>query len=58
MGRLLSKKEFAEQFRVSTRTVERWVEKGWLAKVVIGGTVRFRSEDGEALIQRGLVAVR
>ena len=58
MDRLLSKKEFAEQFRVSERTVERWVERGWLTKVRIGGVVRFRPEDGEALVQRGLVAAR
>lgn len=58
MDRLLNKKEIAEHFGVSTRTVERWVARGWLTKVVIGGVVRFRTEDGETLIQRGLVAAR
>ncbi len=56
-NRLLDKKQFAAAFRVSTRTVDRWVARGWLRKVVIGRVVRFRAEDGQALLRRGLTGV-
>jgi|GEM_PF-4424023 len=44
---LLTKKEAAEFYSVTERTLDRWLRDGVLpadAKVVIGGTVRFRSE--------------
>ncbi|WP_430452753.1 helix-turn-helix transcriptional regulator [Rhodopirellula europaea] len=46
-NRPLTKKEVAEYFSVSPRTIDRWVEDKTLpssSKVVIGGTVRFRPE--------------
>lgn len=56
MNQLLKKKELAAHLRVTTRTVDRWVALGLLAKVVIGGTVRFRLEDCQALIHKGLTS--
>ncbi len=46
-NRPLTKKEVAEYFSVSSRTIDRWIDDGTLpgsSKVVIGGTVRFRLE--------------
>ncbi|MBD2388825.1 helix-turn-helix domain-containing protein [Cylindrospermum sp. FACHB-282] len=52
--KLFSKKDVAVVCKVSTRTVERWAERGWLRKVVIGGVVRFRPDDVETLVRQGL----
>lgn len=44
---LLTKQETAKLFSTTTRTVDRWLAEQVLpasAKVVIGGSVRFRSE--------------
>lgn len=54
--KMFTKKELAETCRVSCRTVERWVKKGWLRKVAIGGVVRFRPDDVETLVRQGLRA--
>ncbi len=54
--KLFSKKDVAAVCCVSTRTVERWTERGWLRKVVIGGVVRFRPDDVETLVRQGLRA--
>ena len=43
--KLLSKKEVAELFSVSVRSVERLAARGKLTKVKIGGCVRFRSSE-------------
>ncbi|TWU33807.1 helix-turn-helix transcriptional regulator [Novipirellula artificiosorum] len=43
--KLLTKKDAAEYFSVSERTIDRWLLEGTLpeaARVNIGGTVRFR----------------
>lgn len=42
-GRLLTIKEFADFWKVSTRTVHRWIDAGELPTVRIGGTVRIHS---------------
>lgn len=52
--RLLRKVEVAQFFGVGTRTVERWCAAGRIQRVVVGGTVRFRVEDAEALVRSGL----
>jgi len=44
---LLTKEETAEFYSVATRTIDRWWLDGTIpaeAKVVIGGTVRFRTQ--------------
>jgi len=51
--KLLSKKEVAECFSVSVRTVERLAARGKLTKVKIGGSVRFRMEEVEAILETG-----
>lgn len=43
---LLTKKQTAEFYSTTTRTIDRWLLEGTLpadAKVVIGGSVRFRT---------------
>lgn len=43
---LLTKKQTAEFYATTTRTIDRWLLEGTLpadAKVVIGGSVRFRT---------------
>lgn len=43
---LLKKRETAELYGVSTRTIDRWLADGTLpatAKVTIGGAIRFRT---------------
>lgn len=47
MKPLLTKKETAEFYTVSQRTIDRWLRDGTLpaeAKVVIGGSVRYRAD--------------
>lgn len=47
MKPLLTKKETAEFYTVSQRTIDRWLMDGTLplaAKVVIGGSVRYRTD--------------
>ncbi len=53
--RLLRYREVAQLCAVSLMTVRRWAAAGRLPKVVIGGTVRFRADDVEALISKGMV---
>ena len=43
--RLLTGREVAEMFGVSTRTVTRWATAGELRSVRIAGTLRFREAD-------------
>ena len=47
---LLTSQEVADIFRVSTMTVTRWAKAGTIAQVRIGGTIRFRRTDVEALL--------
>jgi PTS system nitrogen regulatory IIA component len=47
---LLTTQEVAEFLRVSRVTVVRWVRDGTLPGVKIGGVLRFRRSDIEALI--------
>lgn len=56
-NRLLNKREMAAYFRVSCRTIERWAARQLLQKVVIGGVVRYRADDREALVQQGTMKV-
>ncbi len=49
--KLLSKKEVAELFSVSVRTVERLAARGKLTKVKIGGCVRFKLKEVEARME-------
>ncbi len=49
--KLLSKKEVAEAFSVSVRSVERLAARGKLKKVKIGGCVRFKLKEIEAMME-------
>ena len=49
--KLLSKKEVAECFSVSVRTVERLAARGKLTKVKIGGCTRFKLREVQAMME-------
>ena len=49
--KLLSKKQVAELFSVSVRSVERLAARGKLTKVKIGGCVRFKLKEVEAMME-------
>jgi len=50
--RLLRKREVAERFSCSTRTIEREVQDGNLTLVKIRGGVRFRESEVNAIINQ------
>lgn len=43
--------EVAKLFRVSPMTVYRWADSGTLSAIRVGGTLRFRRSDVEALLR-------
>lgn len=47
---MLTAPEVAALFRVTPATVYRWAKTGKLAAITVGGTVRFRNEDVQALL--------
>ncbi|MBT3568757.1 MAG: helix-turn-helix domain-containing protein [Opitutae bacterium] len=49
--KLISKKQVAELFSVSVRSVERLAARGKLTKVKIGGCVRFKLKEVEAMME-------
>lgn len=53
---LLSTAEIGERFGRSARTIRRWVRRGYLVPVRVGGAVFFRAEDVRQLIVERLVA--
>ncbi len=53
MKDLMSKKEVAEYFGVTTKTIENWVEKRDLKETKIVGILRYRKEDVEEFISSG-----
>jgi excisionase family DNA binding protein len=48
---LLTVKETARLFRVTRKTLERWEAAGILAPTRVGGIVRYRSQDIDALLR-------
>ena len=53
MKDLMSKKEVAEYFGVTTKTIENWVEKKGLKEIKIVGVLRYRSKDVVEFISNG-----
>ena len=49
--KLISKKQVADLFSVSVRSVERLAARGKLTKVKIGGCVRFKLKEVEAMME-------
>ena len=49
--KLIRKKQVAELFSVSVRSVERLAARGRLTKVKIGGCVRFKLKEVEAIME-------
>ena len=42
---LLTVDEIARSLRVTEVTVRRWIARGWLPAIKVGGAVRIREED-------------
>ena len=53
MEKLLTVEEVAEHFRVSTKTIYFWVQKGLLKSSRVGGVRRFRKKDVEDFFVSG-----
>lgn len=49
---MLSMKQVAHYMNVSSRTVMRWLESGWLRGTRIGGVTRIHPKDLEELIEQ------
>jgi excisionase family DNA binding protein len=49
---LLTKREVADLFRVSIRTVDRLVAQGSIAPLIIGGQVRFCPDEISRFLRR------
>ena len=49
---LLTKREVADLFRVSIRTVDRLVAQGSIAALIIGGQVRFCPDEISRFLKR------
>lgn len=52
VDKLLTRKEAAATFQVTTRTLDRWRRRGLLRTVAVGRVVRFRQDDLMAVIHR------
>lgn len=52
VDKLLTRKEAAARFQVTTRTLDRWRRRGLLRTVAVGRVVRFRQDDLTAVIHR------
>ena len=50
---MISKKELADYFSVSTVTIDNWVKKKGLIEINLGGTVRYSKEDLIKFIEGG-----
>lgn len=42
---ILTKREVAEYFQVSTKTIEAWTDSGWLISYRIGNQIRFKKSE-------------
>lgn len=56
--KLLTINQTVKHFGISRRTLFRWVADGRLQKVAIGRVVRFRADDCETLVRKGLTGGR
>ncbi len=48
---LLTKRDVASQARVSPRTVDYWMKRGWLPVIKLGSAVRFLPADFQRFIE-------
>lgn len=51
MKRMVTRKQISDQLNISTKTVSRWEQKGWLKPFRIGKIIRYRQSEVDALIQ-------
>ena len=52
--RLITKKMVAQRLCISTRTVDRMVKASLLQKIFLHGSVRFREQDIEEIVEKGI----
>jgi excisionase family DNA binding protein len=52
MTKLMTKKQVADLFGVSERTLDRWRDAGTIDAIKVGGIVRFREEAVEAALAK------
>ena len=57
-NRLLSVEEAAKRLNLRPTTLYAWVHQGRIGHVKLGRALRFREQDIEECIQRGMVKVR
>lgn len=50
---LLTRKMAAKRLSISTRTLDRMANAGFIERVFLGTVVRFRAEDVEAIVRGG-----
>lgn len=55
---IFSKKQLADYFQVSERTIENWVTKGYLEHTHIAGTIRFQMGQVLALLEKNSIKPR
>ena len=54
MSKLMTKREVADFFGISERTLDRWRREGTIDAIKMGGIVRFREEAVDAAILKML----
>ena len=52
--KLITRKMASQRLSVSTRTIDRMVEKGLLEKVFVGASPRFRKHDIDKIVEEGI----
>jgi excisionase family DNA binding protein len=58
MDQLLTIKEVASRLKVTTRTVQRWQQKGLIAFIKLPQGIRFREEHFENWLNKKTVKVK
>ncbi len=53
---MLTMKQVAHFMNVSSRTVTRWLETGWLRGIRIGGVIRIHPDDLNNLLKQGTIS--
>ena len=51
-NRYLTEKDVADCMQVDVRTVQRWISRGWLKRVKIGGITRITQKDFDDFLEK------
>jgi len=55
---MITRQEVAKNLGISTRTVRRWEQKGWLSSFKIGNIVRYRKTEVDKLVESLMADLR